>query len=209
MLRLLSMAAVIAGQFTVAAAEDTGAAPDAPPAVVAPDLGGWTFAAGGALAVDAGLVMALPAALPTGLATGAGVGVSHGRGLTLGARFAWVATTESSRIWTVTHHDVHVAVTGGFERRAGRGTVGLRLGLGGVVVREHRLRNQGKRAGLTGSDLETTALTLLPEAQLDGVVALHLFGPWSVQVGGGPSLREVAGAVHPGWSAELEVAWRP
>lgn len=173
----------------------------------------WNYRSSGQVAVDGGLVVGFPAALPTGLSTGAGAGVTVGRTLTWGARASWVTATESSLPWTVTHSDLRLRVTGGVQaapgRAPGRGKIGLRLGLGGTLVHETRIRNQGMRAGLTGSELETSAFAMLPAADLDAVVALHIAGPWLVMTSGGPSLDIHDGRLHAGWSAELGVAWQP
>jgi len=169
----------------------------------------WRYRPGGDLAVNAGLAFGFPAALPTGLATGLGAGVSVGQGLAWGARAAWVSATESSLAWTVTHSDLQLRVTGAVNRAAGRGTLGLRLGLGGTLVHESRLRNQGMRAGLTGSDLESSAYKMLPAADLDAIVALHVAGPWLLVTSGGPSLDVLDGKLRAGWNAQLGVAWQP
>ena len=169
----------------------------------------WHYRSSGDLVVDGGLVLGFPAALPTGLATGVGAGITAGRTLTLGARASWAAATESSLPWTVTHSDLRLRVTGGVQTAPGRGTLGLRLGLGGTLVHESRVRNQGMRAGLTGSELETSALAKLPAAELDAVVALHIAGPWLRVTSGGPSLDYHDGKLHGGWNAELGVAWQP
>lgn len=169
----------------------------------------WNYRSVGRVAVDGGLVVGFPAALPTGLSTGAGAGVTVGDTLTWGARASWVTATESSLPWTVTHSDLRLRVTGGVQAAPGRGTLGLRLGLGGTLVHETRLRNQGMRAGLTGSELETSAFALLPAADLDAVLALHIAGPWLLMTSGGPSLDIHDGKLHAGWSAELGVAWQP
>ncbi|HEX3482023.1 MAG TPA: hypothetical protein VHT91_43715 [Kofleriaceae bacterium] len=169
----------------------------------------WNYHSSGRVAVDGGLVVGFPAALPTGLSTGAGAGVTVGDTVTWGARAAWATATESSLPWTVTQSDLRLRVTGGVQAAPGRGTIGLRLGLGGTLVHETRLRNQGMRAGLTGSELETSALALLPAADLDAVLALHIAGPWLLLTSGGPSLDIHDGKLHAGWSAELGVAWQP
>ncbi len=169
----------------------------------------WSYRSSGHVAVDGGLVVGFPAALPTGLSTGAGAGVTVGDTLTWGGRASWVTATESSLPWTVTQSDLRLRVTGGVQTSPGRGTLGLRLGLGGTLVHETRVRNQGMRAGLTGSELETSAFALLPAADLDAVVALHIAGPWLLMTSGGPSLDVHDGKLHAGWSAELGVAWQP
>jgi hypothetical protein len=169
----------------------------------------WRYRSTGDLAVDGGLVVGFPAALPTGLAKGVGVGVSSGRQLAWGARAAWLTATESSLPWTVTHSDLRMRVTGAAQAAAGRGTIGLRLGLGGTLVHESRVRNQGMRAGLSGSALETSTFAMLPAADLDVVVALHVAGPWLLVTSGGPSIDVLDRKLHGGWSAQLGVAWQP
>lgn len=171
----------------------------------------WRYRSTGNLAVDAGLVIGFPAALPTGLSEGAGAGVTMASTgwLTWGARAAWVTATESSLPWTVTHSDLRLRVTGGVQKVAGRGTLGLRLGLGGTLVHESRVRNQGMRAGLMGSELETSSFAMLPAADLDAVVALHVAGPWLLVMSAGPSVDVFESKLHAGWSAQLGVAWQP
>jgi len=169
----------------------------------------WRYKSAGDLAIDAGLVVGFPAALPTGLSTGVGAGVAKGRTLAWGARAAWVTATESSLAWTVTHSDLQLRVTGAVQKSAGRGTLGLRLGLGGTLVHESRVRNQGMRAGLTGSELETSAFAMLPAADLDAVLAVHIAGPWLLVTSGGPSVDVLDKKLHAGWSAQLGVAWQP
>jgi len=169
----------------------------------------WRYRASRGPVVDGGLVVALPSALPTGLAKGVGAGVATGGWLMWGARAAWVTATESSLPWTVTHSDLRLRATGALRHTAGRGSLGLRLGLGGTLVHETRTRNQGMRAGLMGSDLENRSFALLPAADLDAVVALHIAGPWLLMMSGGPSLDVFEDRLHAGWSAQLGVAWQP
>lgn len=169
----------------------------------------WRYRSTGDFAVDGGLALGFPAALPTGLAKGIGAGVTTGHTLAWGARAAWVTATESSLPWTVTHSDLRLRVTGALQKAAGRGTIGLRLGLGGTLVHESRIRNQGMRAGLSGSDLETSSFAMLPAADLDAVIALHVAGPWLLVTSGGPSVDVLDGKLHAGWSAQLGVAWQP
>jgi hypothetical protein len=175
----------------------------------APGDEAWRYRSTGELAVDGSLVVGFPAALPTGLATGVGAGVTRGKTFAFGARAAWVTATESSLPWTVTHSDLRMRVTGAIQATPGRGILGLRLGLGGTLVHESRVRNQGMRAGLSGTDLENSTFAMLPAADLDAVVALHIAGPWLLVTSGGPSFDILDGKLHAGWSAELGVAWQP
>lgn len=163
----------------------------------------------GRILLDGGFVAALPTALPTGLSTGVGFGITHGRKLAWGVRASWSRATEWDTAWTVTQSDLRLRATGSIQAAAGRGTFALRLGLGGTLVDETRLRSQGARAGLSGSALETSALALLPAADLHGVVALHVAGPWLIVVSGGPTAALLEGAPRWGWSAEIGLAWQP
>ena len=162
----------------------------------------------GDLALEVGLAVAHPAALPVGLSRGLGVGVERGSTWTWGARASWATATEASQAWLVTHRDLRVRVTGGVQHRAGRGTLGVRLGAGGVLVHETRTRHQGARAGLSGDDLEMSALALLPAASLEVVVGLHVRGPWMLALSGGPALALEDGTAHAGWIAEVGLGWR-
>jgi hypothetical protein len=170
----------------------------------------FPYRQGGPTLVDAGLVLGFPTALPTGLSRGIGGGVTFGTcPFRWGARAAWATATESTRAWAVTHSDLRLRVTGSAQHDAGRGSLGLRLGLGGTLVHESRLRNQGMRAGRTGSDLETSAFAMVPAADLEAIVTLHAIGPWLVTLSGGPSAAVVDGSLHGSWTAELGVAWQP
>ncbi len=170
----------------------------------------WTYQRSGTIAVDAGLTVGLPTALPTGLARGIGAGVTLGGcPFRWGARAAWVTATESTMAWSVTHSDLRLRLTGAVEQAAGRGTFGLRLGAGGTLVHESRVRSQGARAGLTGSELETSTFTMVPAADLELVVSLHVLGPWLLIVSGGPSLALVDGEASTAWIGQLGVAWQP
>jgi hypothetical protein len=169
----------------------------------------WRYRSNGDLVVDGGLLVGFPAALPTGLARGIGLGVATGSTLALGARASWQTATESSLAWTVTHRDLKLRVTGALQKAAGRGTLGVRVGLGGTLVHESRLRNQGMRAGLSGDELETSAFRMVPAGDLDAVVALHVAGSWLLVTAGGPSIAVLDGELRAGWSAQLGVAWQP
>ena len=168
----------------------------------------WRVRSTGLLTVDGGLLLATPAALQNGLSTGLGAGVTYGRTLAWGVRASWSSATESSLDWTVTQADLKARATGAVQGAAGRGRFALRLGLGATVVDETRVRNQGMRAGLTGSALTTHAFTTLPAADLDGVVALHVAGRWLVTLSAGPSATLRDRRPRLGWVAQLGTGWQ-
>ena len=85
----------------------------------------------------------------------------------------------------------------------------MRLGFGPTIVHETRVRNQGARAGLTGTDLENTSLSTLPSVDLDAVVGVHIAGPWLLMVSGGPNASWVSGDFKAGWSALHGTGWQP
>jgi hypothetical protein len=169
----------------------------------------WRVKSTGPLTVDGGLVLATPAALDTGLSTGLGAGVSFGRRLAWGLRAEWSSATESSLAWTVSQSDIKLRATAALQGAAGRGRFALRLGLGPTFVYESRLRNQGMRAGLTGSDLRTSTLATFAAGNLDGVVAVHIAGRWLLTMSAGPSATLVDGKARVGWSALIGTGWQP
>jgi hypothetical protein len=169
----------------------------------------WPVQSTGPLAVDGGLVLALPARLETGLSSGIGAGVTWGRRFAWGVRGSWSSATESSLVWTVSHDDFRLRGVAAIQQPAGRGMFALRLGLGPTFVHERRTRNQGARAGLTGSDLESSALAAFPGADLEAVVTLHIVGRWMLVLGGGPTAIVDDGALHFGWTAQLGAGWQP
>lgn len=165
---------------------------------------------GHGLDVDGGLVLGFPTALPTGLSRGIGGGFTEGRcPYRWGARIAWVTATESTLDWKVTHSDLRLRVAGALQHDAGRGSFGLRLAAGGTLVHESRERNQGMRAGLTGSELSTSVFALVPAGELEAFVNVHVAGAWMLVMSGGPSAALVSGDVHGSWIAELGVGWQP
>ncbi len=159
------------------------------------------------LLVDGGLVLGAPAALPTGLSLGVGAGITRPGPLAWGVRMSWSTATEDTLDWSVRHDDLRLRATGALEHVAGRGTLMLRLGAGGNLVHETRTRDDGARAGLTGSDLETSAWAMLPAADLEAGVVLRLFGAWSVTIVGGPSVDLLDGSLNLGWIASLGIGW--
>jgi hypothetical protein len=161
----------------------------------------WAYRAGGRLVLDGGLVMGPPMTLPTGMATGVGAGLLFGRRVALGVRASFTTTTESSLDWTVTHDLYRLRGVVAVQRAVGRGVLGLRLDLGGSVVHEDRTRNQ--------TALGTTATALLPGGELEVLIAVHVAGPWRLEVAGGPAALVEDGALRGGWIAQLGVGWQP
>lgn len=179
----------------------------APTAAQSPADDAWPYDRG-QLTADIAVASGLPSALPTGLARGLAAGVQRGRCWAVGARLAWLASNESTAVWQIDHDEVRLRVFGAAQRDLGRATVALRLGAGGTLIAESRLRQQGMRAGLTGDELETSQLALLPVANLDGVIGLHIRGPWLLQLSGGPGVVVLDSAPRTIWSAEIGVAWQ-
>ncbi|MBL9020069.1 MAG: hypothetical protein JNL83_38140 [Myxococcales bacterium] len=189
----------------VALSVTSAAAQEGPP--IPSDSFDWR--AGESPTIDGGLVVGFPTALPTGMSKGLGGGVTFGDcPLRWGARAAWVTATESTAAWEVTHSDLRLRLTGSAQHDAGRGSLGVRLGAGGTLVHESRVRNQGERAGLMGDALATSAFAFVPAVDLEAVVGLHVIRSWLVVVSGGPSLAIVDGAPRWSWTAQLGVAWR-
>jgi len=160
------------------------------------------------VALDAGFVAAHPVALETGLATGVGAGITFGHGWTWGARASWARASETAIGWTVTHDDMRAAVVGGGQVSAGRGELGVRLGLGAAGVHELRARVHGDVAGSHGDARADRTTAWAPTGDLDAVVALHISGAWMMVLAGGPSLAYIDGAIHAGWTSQLGAAWQ-
>src|ERR1041385_5748697 len=162
MLRALAAAVLLVSLGTrEAAADDVGAL----------SSDSFPYRHGHGRDVDGGLQFGFPTALPTGLSRGLGGGFTEGRcPYRWGARIAWLTATEYAPDWKVTQSDLRLRVSGQLQHDAGRGSLALRLSAGGPLVHETRDRNQGIRAGLTGSDLEMTAFAFVPAADLEAVV---------------------------------------
>lgn len=178
-------------------------------------LGDDTFAvhSNGGLLVDGGLVVGMPAALPAGMSIGAGAGVTRECSCwwAYGARVSWSQITEygvDPAAWTVTQQDLRLRATGALRHRFGRGTLALRLGLGTTIVREHRVRDQAMRVPPMPS-FSSHATAALPAGELEGVVALHVAGPWLLVASGGPSADYLDGKLHGGWTALVGIGWQP
>jgi hypothetical protein len=163
----------------------------------------------GRLAIDAGLLVGPPMTLPSGLSTGVGAGVTYGRLVAVGARASWSTATSSSLDWTATHDDYRLRAVAAVQRVLGRGAFALRLGAGATLVHEDRTRNQGARAGLTGADLSTSALALLPAGDLEAVVSVHVAGRWFLTISAGPSALLEHGDAHLAWIGQLGAGWQP
>lgn len=161
----------------------------------------WRVQSGGPLTIDGGLVEDLPTALGPGLSNGFGIGVTRGRRLAWGARASWSTATESSIPWTVTQSDLRLRIVGVIQHTLGRARVGLRLGVGPTIVHETRLRN--------GSALETSALSTLAAGEVEALVLVQIFGPWSLDLSGGPSAAIDGGGLHGGWVSLIGVGWQP
>jgi hypothetical protein len=163
--------------------------------------------------VDGGLVLALPASLQTGMSAGVGLGVSRAATasgwLAFGARVSWSTATEYTLTDTVRNDDIRLRFCLGIQHVAGRGSFGLRLGLGATAVYENVTASQGSRAGLSGSALETSTWYLLPAADVEGVVFLRVWHAWGMSLSGGPTLHLLDGSARYGWSSALGVSWQP
>jgi hypothetical protein len=162
---------------------------------------------------DGQLVLALPTALATGLSSGVGAGFLHTAAkhgaLAFGGRASWSTTTEYSLVDTVRNDDIRLRLCAMLQHVMGRGTLGLRLGLGATVVYEGRTRAQGSRAGLSGSELNQTGWYVFPAADLDALVVLRVWNVWGVSISGGPTFHLIDGAARFGWASGVGVVWQP
>jgi hypothetical protein len=163
--------------------------------------------------LDGGLLLALPASLSTGMSAGVGLGylraATAGGRLLVGARASWSTATEYTLTESVRNDDIRLRLNLAVQQPLGRGSFGLRLGVGATTVYEGRTRAQGNRAGLEGSALSTSSWYLFPAAELEGVVLLRVWSSWGMSLSGGPTLHLIDGSPRWGWSSGLGVLWQP
>lgn len=164
-------------------------------------LDGWSVESAGPLLVDADLFTSPATMLGPSLSTGVAAGVSRGRRFAWQARASWSSATESSIAWTATHGEVRLRGGGLIQHRLGRAQVALRLGIGPTFIHETRDRNQ--------SSLQTSALSAVPAADLEAVVAVHVWNRWLLVMSGGPAASWSGGTAHAGWVAQMGVGWQP
>lgn len=173
-------------------------------------LGDDTFAVrdGGHYIFDAGLFAAQPSGLPSGISTGIGAGVTRqcGCGLSYGVRASWSTETDWSQFWEVTQWDLRLRAFSQIRYTAGRGILALRLGAGPTFVHEHRIRTQSMESMNT---IESSTLATLPAVDLEGVVGLHVAGPWLAMIAVGPTVEILDSNVRGGWIAQIGVGWQP
>jgi hypothetical protein len=162
--------------------------------------------------IEGQLVLALPAALVTGMSTGVGAAftrvATRGGLLAWGAYASWSTATEYSLTEAVRNDDIRLRLCGQIQHAVGRGLFGLRLGVGGTLVYEDSTRDQAARAGLSGSQAQTTTWAMLPAADLEGVVLLRIWNSWGMSVSGGPTLHGLHGGTRAGWTSGLGVTWQ-
>ena len=164
--------------------------------------------------LDAGLVLAYPAALFTGMSAGVGATftriATRGGSLAWGAHASWSTATEYSPAptYAVTNQEIRLRLCGQVQHAVGRGLFGLRVGLGGTLVYEDKTLVQGARAGLTGSQREISSWSMLPAADIEGIVVLRVWNSWGMSVSGGPTLHGLDGGVRTGWTSGLGVTWQ-
>ena len=164
--------------------------------------------------LDAGLLLAFPAALQTGMSAGVGATfmrtATRGGWLAWGARASWSTATEYSAAptYAVTNQEIRLRLCGQLQRAVGRGMFGLRVGLGGTLVYEDQALVQAARVGITGSQREISDWSMLPAADIEGIVVLRVWNSWGMSVSGGPTLHGLDGGVRTGWTSGLGVTWQ-
>ncbi len=193
----IALLLALLGGSAVARAQDVIGAATTPPKHVA----------------DAGLVLALPASLQTGLSAGVGAGYLHaltpGGRVLVGGRASWSTATEYTLTDTVRNDDVRLRACAALQQVVGRGSFGVRLGIGATAVYENLTASQAGRIGAGAANLASTKWYLLPAADLDGVVFLRVWHGWGMSLDGGPTLHLRDGAARWGWSGGLGVLWQP
>ena len=142
-----------------------------------------------ALHGSVGVASAMPALLDTGMALGVGADVLTTGTLAWGLQSSIGSAAENDEFWAVSHLEWRLRLLGALQYRAGRGIIGLRLGAGFSLVDETRQRHQAERLGASAGDLDTSALALVPGADLQVAVGVAVLGAWGVSLAAGPSVH--------------------
>lgn len=173
------------------------------------DLARPATPAGSVWRLDAGVYTATPAALGTGLSGGVAIGLARSGTWSWGTRLSYSQATEYAPTWAVTHHELRARVNGALQTGLGRGWLGVRLGAGVTTLYETRARAQAARLGAAAAGLDTSTWAALPAAELEGFVALPVYGPVGLGLAAGPTVHVFQGAVVPGWLVQLTGVWWP
>lgn len=159
--------------------------------------------------VDAALAFGTPSALPVGQNFGFAVGGERRLGaVSLGVRGGWSQATEYTTTFAVTHGDWKLRAVAAAEKALGRGSFGLRAGVGGTLVHEVRVRDQASRIA-DGAALGSSIWRLAPAADLEITSHLRLFDAWGVVLSAGPTVTLLSSGSHFGWTSTLGLAWLP
>ncbi len=160
-----------------------------------------------------GLVLARPVSLQTGLSAGVGAdylrAASAGSWFAWGGRASWSTATEYTLTDSVRNDDIRLRLCAVARHVVGRGSFGLRLGMGASTVYEDRIRAQGNRAGLPSGAVEHSSWYLFPGGEVEALVLLRVWNSFGMSLSGGPSLHLIDGAAHAGWATSLGVLWQP
>jgi hypothetical protein len=153
---------------------------------------------------SASLTALAPAALP-GLTVGAQAEVRRRMegGWYAAARLTWDSADGANTEWAFTQQEPALAALAGREWPVGPGVVRVSAGAGVRVVRQDVQRQQFVRLtalGMTG--IEHSNWTVSPGALAEVAVALVVYGPLSVEVGGGPW----AGALRQNGATKLDLS---
>ncbi|HEX7597845.1 MAG TPA: hypothetical protein VF518_06495 [Polyangia bacterium] len=159
--------------------------------------------------LEAQLVLAPPVGLSQGMTAGVGAGYTRratpGGLLAWGARASWGTATEFPQYNSDRFDDIRMRVFAMLQHGAGRGSFGLRLGLGATLEAETLTVAQSSRLG---SPITNTNWFLFPAADLEAVVVLRVWENWGMTVNGGPSLHLIDSRASFSWSSGLGVVWQ-
>ncbi len=160
------------------------------------------------------VVGSLLAGKPAVLGTGATMGVGAAWGVAgpvgWGIQSSWSTATEYTPTWTVTHSEWRVRGYGELCHRPGRGLLCVRGQIGTTTLWESRTRDQASRIStLQTGALDTSAVRLMPGAELLASIGLRVYESWGVQLQAGPSAHIYGGSLVNSWVGTLGVVWIP
>ena len=159
--------------------------------------------------LEAGVFSGMPAALEVGHSLGGMLALSAGVGpLVYGGSVSVSEASEYSPAWRVSHIDTRLRGFVGLRASAGRGTWIARLGAGISAVHEERVRHDSVSIGHTNVAANESNWAVLPALDLQGGLALNLYGAWGIALFVGPTVH-FGDKLSWGFAGSGAIVWTP
>ncbi len=161
------------------------------------------------LMLEGGVFSGMPAALEVGHSLGGMLALSNGVGPFLyGGGVSVSESSEYSPSWRLSHVDTRVRGFVGVRAAAGRGTWIARLGGGITIVHEERVRHDSVAIGHTNVGANESNWAVLPALDLQGGLALNIYGAWGIALFVGPTVH-FGDEVAWGFAGSAAIVWTP